>query len=68
MPRELPSLLDTADWGDGWDTSTEPLMQISADSMAWEDADGRDTWPEGEALSLAADLIRKGYRVTLHEV
>jgi hypothetical protein len=36
--------------------------------MAWEDADGRDTWPEGEALSLAADLIRKGYRVTLHEV
>jgi len=59
---------DRASW-DQDDAAQEALYQITADGSAWEDSDGRDTWPESEARALAEDLERRrGYTVTLHEV
>lgn len=44
------------------------MFQITADGQAWVDADGRDSWIQGEALALANLLERNGYTTTLHEI
>lgn len=44
------------------------MFQIIADGQYWIDAEGRDTWIQGEALALTNHLEHLGYITTLHEV